>query len=367
MEEIWLPINGYDNKYYISNFGNVYSNNVQRNMNLKNNNNDRYTVNLSKNNIKTDFYVHRLVAEHFIPNPENKPEVDHINRNRKINHIDNLRWVTSKENSANKGVTVIKKKIDLSMFINHCNIYGYGNLFTSDTLYHIHEYLNYGITIYGDIFNIERKKWLHPYIEDTGYIMVALSKNGKTISFRLHRLMALIFIPNPDNKPLVNHIDGKKTNPYYKNLEWCTAKENAIHAVETGLTSMRVNVCQFTLDKAFIKMYVTITDATNAVGLKCTDTINNICKGIKKTAKNFLWQYTSECILNSDRTYTYTRDIDINSKNLRKVDKFDLNCNYIITYISTAVPLYLLQIQPLYLILISKHYNINRIHLYYVY
>ena len=48
--------------------------------------------------------VHRLIAEHYVPNPENKPQVDHINRNRKDNRIENLRWVTHQENQENKGM-----------------------------------------------------------------------------------------------------------------------------------------------------------------------------------------------------------------------------------------------------------------------
>lgn len=68
-----------------------------------------------------------------------------------------------------------------------------------------------------------------------GYIIVSLHLNLKIKQFRVHRLVARAFIPNPENKPYVNHIDGNKQNNRVDNLEWCTAQENSIHAVKSGL------------------------------------------------------------------------------------------------------------------------------------
>lgn len=69
----------------------------------------------------------------------------------------------------------------------------------------------------------------------TGYKVIHLCKNGKPKMYRHHRLVALTFIDNPENKEFVNHKDGDKTNNHPSNLEWCTAKENSIHAIEQGL------------------------------------------------------------------------------------------------------------------------------------
>ena len=70
---------------------------------------------------------------------------------------------------------------------------------------------------------------------DQGYKKVGLQKDGKLKTHRVHRLVAAVYIPNPDNKPMINHIDGNKANNNVSNLEWCTAKENTKHAIDNGL------------------------------------------------------------------------------------------------------------------------------------
>lgn len=81
-------------------------------------------------------------------------------------------------------------------------------------------------------------KILKPGKDKRGYLKVGLHKNGKRHTKLVHRLVASTFIPNPQNKSQVNHIDGNKQNNAVENLEWCTAKENSQHAWNTGLSRM---------------------------------------------------------------------------------------------------------------------------------
>lgn len=99
----WCKINNHPN-YSISIDGRVY--NDLRNMELKYRmmTSGYRMVSLSVNKKWVNFSIHRLVAEHFIDNPHNKPNVDHIDRNKLNNHKDNLRWVTQSENGLNKEV-----------------------------------------------------------------------------------------------------------------------------------------------------------------------------------------------------------------------------------------------------------------------
>lgn len=79
------------------------------------------------------------------------------------------------------------------------------------------------------------EKILSPVIGNRGYKMIFLYKNGNKKRYSLHRLIAIAFIENKNNKPYINHKDGNKLNNSIENLEWCTCRENTMHALNIGL------------------------------------------------------------------------------------------------------------------------------------
>ena len=91
----------------------------------------------------------------------------------------------------------------------------------------------YQVSNLGRVKRVETDRILKPLKHTKGYYRVDLSKNGSQSKKFIHRLVAQVFIPNPDNKSQVNHIDENKTNNLVSNLEWMTAKENLNHGTRT--------------------------------------------------------------------------------------------------------------------------------------
>jgi len=98
-------------------------------------------------------------------------------------------------------------------------------------------------TISGDgtVINTKTNYTKTQWVGKNGYYHIDIHEDGKAKKIAVHRLLALHFIPNPDNKRTVNHIDGNKLNNDLSNLEWATDAENVQHAYDTGLQKYRRN------------------------------------------------------------------------------------------------------------------------------
>ena len=94
----------------------------------------------------------------------------------------------------------------------------------------------YAVSNLGNIFSHKRGSLLNPRPRiEKRYRIVQLHKNGMTKNYRVARLVAMAFIPNPKNLPEVNHKNGISYEDRVENLEWCTHRENIIHSIRTGL------------------------------------------------------------------------------------------------------------------------------------
>lgn len=153
---------------------------------------------------------------------------------------------------------------------------------------------NYSVSDIGEVRK-DTNNYLMKLQIQQGYKHVTLQIHGKAKRFRVHRLVAEAFIPNPENKPYVNHIDGNRQNNNVSNLEWVTPQENTKHAVSTGLmlpTRQRA-VVQFSLEGEKIAEYISISEAARQTN--SSDEKICICCQLQREQHNgFQWRYKNE-------------------------------------------------------------------------
>lgn len=158
----------------------------------------------------------------------------------------------------------------------------------------IEEFPNYEITIDGKIRHIKKKKIRKISKGARGYPVVSMRKDGKSYLRTIHVLIARTFIPNPDNKTQVNHIDGDKENYSIDNLEWCTPRENVLHARRTGLQKSDGDkrVAQYTKDGEFVATYKSVSGASRKTGInRCAIGFVANRKPRYKSAGGYIWRW----------------------------------------------------------------------------
>jgi len=160
--------------------------------------------------------------------------------------------------------------------------------------------LGYYIDPSGNVIG-KRSRRLKIHTGTSGYQQVNVYKKGKQKTYLIHRLVALKYIPNPNNLPEVNHIDGDKLNNHYKNLEWCTRPANIQHGFDTGLITPpwkgkrgklhpRGKTVQQIKNGEIIEEFGSIREAGLITGIH-RGTIDQVLSGKGKTAGGFHWKY----------------------------------------------------------------------------
>lgn len=239
--------------YYITKDGRVY--NKEKSTWLKQRlQNGYYTVNINKYTLT----VHRLVAKTFIPNPENKPYVDHIDSNKTNNKLENLRWCTQQENCSYHGKQIDHPRQVIQLDKDENEINRFNSLIeaskeislTPDSISKvlagknqtaggykwkyenqenekdeldesqgkiIEEFPNYMIFRDGTVYNLIRKKKLKPVKNHAGNLYVTLNSRYNRY---IGNLVATTYIPNPKNRKYIKHLNENAEDNRVENLEW---------------------------------------------------------------------------------------------------------------------------------------------------
>lgn len=336
-QEIWKDIKGYETKYQVSNIGQLRT--KKDNKILKFFTQEYHSIKLTNNDKeRKSFLVHRIVADHFVDNPDQEKYnvVDHINNNKQDNRAINLRWTNQSTNMKNfadnfreytgipiiqydlTGKNIVKKWKDIKEILSENPTYKYGyiisrmangkicygyiwkynkpekleNLENNEVFLNIgnmdgYDFSNYEISNFGKIRSLKTNKILKPN-EIKGYhythLYDKITKNP--IDYQIHRLVALSFVAGRTaEKDIVNHLDKNKTNNHQDNLEWTSIQGNTAHAVGKKVQQIDINTGEV------IKVFDTVTEAYKSFGKPCNSHISMCCKGKKIQTLGFKWRY----------------------------------------------------------------------------
>lgn len=150
----------------------------------------------------------------------------------------------------------------------------------------------YAATTEGQIWSYRSKRFLSPYSNEKGYLLVDLyDREGKVKHYKVHRLICETFIPNPENKPQVNHISEVKSDNRVSNLEWATSKENNNHGTRTARVAKKLSKPVYCVELDMV--FESRVAAAAYVGVQAS----NICaclKGRVKTCGRYHWREYNE-------------------------------------------------------------------------
>jgi hypothetical protein len=225
------------------------------------------------------------VCETFLEKIPTKNIVDHINRVRDDNNINNLHWVSQKENMNNKNKNIIKSESYKEIIQKYLIIQNDEEFkIINNSLYG--NFSKYSISNYGKIKNNKNNKILLPTLTNEGYFNINLTNDNnsiKTICVVVHRLVCELFNKKFSNDNIVvNHIDEVKHNNYYKNLEWVTVEKNNQHSKNKCISMLDDN-------KNVLKIFDSIKEACKFLNKNNNGNIMNQLNKNKK-AYGYYWK-----------------------------------------------------------------------------
>ncbi|PKY59702.1 His-Me finger endonuclease [Rhizophagus irregularis] len=256
--EVWLPIT-YSDKL-VSNLGRV-KNKKGTILRLSVCKRSGYIQMVFKiNDVYKNIAIHTLVAQAFIPNPKNKPFINHKNGirhdNRVASRAKDIEWTGCSERNSNE------KWREIELNSRKFRVSSLGRV----------QFPN-GLISQGSL--------------NAGYLRIAREKHC------VHRLIALAFCPKGRGKEYVNHIDGNRTNNKASNLEWCTQKENSQHAIQLGLWgNCNQHAVKQIFDDNSTQEFPSLTEAQRITGIH-RSCIWRVCQGLQNHAGACRWEYVS--------------------------------------------------------------------------
>lgn len=149
----------------------------------------------------------------------------------------------------------------------------------------------YAVDEAGNVLSKRTGKILKASTDKYGYEMVHLRNGKNSRSGKVHRLVAIAFIPNPENKPTVDHIDGNKKDNHISNLRWATQSEQQLNAIRNGNRldcTNRVKVAQLNKDGEVINVYASLKEAERQTGIHWTG-ISAVLRNKRKSAGGYRW------------------------------------------------------------------------------
>ena len=176
------------------------------------------------------------------------------------------------------------------------NIEGYENLYQISSIGRVRS-----LDRFDSIGRFIKGKILKPRIDKDGYHCIFLSKNGTQKPFKIHRLVAQAFIPNPDNKPCIDHVKCVRSDNRLENLRWATHKENTHTPLsivkykppknKNGCENSNAKqVLQLTKEGCLIQKWGCMKEAADALNIDYIK-ISKCCRGIQKQTNGSRWEY----------------------------------------------------------------------------